>query len=108
MFIALEAATSCSGVVLAFRASQAALKSALAVTRSWDEPMGSSPPEGDGDIPQPVARQALDDKADSADALPAFEHSVVTEVDGAHSGGRWCVIFVWPVPSVPPLYPLWV
>jgi hypothetical protein len=30
MFIALKAAASCSGVVLAFRASQAALKSAFA------------------------------------------------------------------------------
>ena len=33
----------CAGVVLAFRASQAALNSAFAVSRSLAEPMGSPP-----------------------------------------------------------------
>ena len=38
MFIALYAAASCSGVVLAFRAVQAPANSALAASRSWTNP----------------------------------------------------------------------
>jgi hypothetical protein len=39
----LQAAASSEGVVPAFRASQAAFNSALAVSRSVDEPMGRPP-----------------------------------------------------------------
>jgi hypothetical protein len=46
MFKSLQAAASSEGVVLAFRASQAALNSALAVSKSWDEPIGRPPLRG--------------------------------------------------------------
>jgi hypothetical protein len=75
MFIALKAASSCSGVVLAFRAFQAALNSALAVLKSEAEPVGSPP------VTKPDARHAFGGQTDTPDALPAFEHGVVTKAD---------------------------
>ena len=43
IFIALKAAASSSGGVLAFSCDQAPANSALAVSRSWDEPIGRPP-----------------------------------------------------------------
>jgi hypothetical protein len=65
-------------VVLAFRAFQAALNSALAVLRSEAEPVGRRG-HSDGDGPEPDARHALDDEADPADALPGFQNGIVID-----------------------------
>jgi hypothetical protein len=35
----------------------------------------------DGDVPQPDARHAFVGEANPADALPAFEHAIVTHAD---------------------------
>ena len=48
------------------------------VRRAGRFPMGSF---GESNDPEPDARHALDDEADPADALPAFEHGIVTNAD---------------------------
>ena len=55
--------------VLAFRASQFALNSALAVTRSLHEPIGKSARQVDGDVPNPDAWRALAGGPDTTDGL---------------------------------------
>ena len=47
--------------------------------RAHREPAGQE----DGDAPEPDARHAFGGQTDPTDALPAIEHSVVTEVDRA-------------------------
>ena len=49
-----------------------------AKARQWYEKAAA---QGDGDSPQPAARDALDDEADPADALPDVEHGVVVNAD---------------------------
>ena len=72
------ASSGCSGdgVVLAFRASQAALNSSLAVL-ALDEPAAAGR-KVDGDALKPVARYALLSEA-PANALPGLEHRIIRD-----------------------------
>jgi hypothetical protein len=79
--MALYAAVSSEGGVLAFSPSQAVLKSALAVSRSLADPIGSALVMWMVMCQCQRGRHLLVGKADPADALAAVEHGVVTEAD---------------------------
>ena len=70
-------------MVLAFRACQADLNSAFAVSMSLDEPIGSPPVRWMATSPEPDAGHAFGGQTDPADALLAFEHDVVANADCA-------------------------
>jgi hypothetical protein len=83
MFMSLQAAASCSGGWLAFRAFQAALYSVFAARLRAPETRERLAESASGDVPEPDARHALVGEANPADALPAFEHAIIANADRA-------------------------
>ena len=83
MFMAPYAAASCSGVVLAFSNSQAALNSAIATNRKSARSRGKPTGQMDGDDPDPDAGVAFGSVADPADPLLTLEHQIVAIADEA-------------------------